>query len=421
MGRPISFILRINVIFTFIISLFFTFNSFFVHFGLKNITYLLLVLSFVFNFIFFLIKPKLIKNIQFIFLTFFVFLGCLKFIDSLISIQHIGMPLIGFIGTYFFIFYWSTIFLVLNPEDKTRYFYSFVKMQFIFSLPIALSTLYQYLFDFSLFGFNNHVYLGNYDAIILGKITKRATSFLGPQILGLYLFIFAGVSLMIKKKSIKFPLFSLYFIAGLMTGSATFIGSLLVCIISYFYRKREKRNFKRLNLIFYLLIIIIPLYFAYTKFLNSDNAFINVFRIDFATHLPYYIDTISNSNKHTISYLGNGLGTTDRLTEVIYKEHIPSIWKPRNESYFVKIYYEMGLISLLSLLCLFISIFKKISKYENINTIYIVKGLFIGCLANMVVSPALTGITMAYFIWPLFLFPIFFDMSKLESISIFKP
>ncbi len=410
----------INIILSTVISFLYSFRSIAHFYNLDNLVYFILAVSTVINLFYLMKYQKIQTNIIVLPVTLFILFGIIILIQGLLGYKNRWISVVGFIGTYFYIIYWFLLLNNLRRESRVYFLKYFIRLQYMYGMILALAAIYQYFFDQSLFDFNYHIHYSDYDKILDGIITKRATSFIGsPQMLAAYMFILVIPILFIKEQFhpvVKYIATSIFILAGLVSGSAAFFGSIIASIIAYsLINTKWDKTLRIKSSIIYLGILLAAITFVYQSYQLTDIAFVNSFKLGGSSHLDAYVYTISDSNNSIIMQLwGQGLGTTDRLVEVLYGGDTPVNWKASNESYLTKLYYEIGLIGLLLFLWFIFITIKVLLRNRNDEKVNLFTAIVIGCFANIIVSPVFTGLGMAYFMWFILIVPIFYDYELLS-------
>jgi len=252
---------------------------------------------------------------------------------------------------------------------------------------IAIGGVYQYYFDPS---------IGNYMLYVDNQIsttdnpsgvTLRATSFIGsPQMLSFILGITLFDVVIYKNTKFIFPLiFLLFCYAGLLSGSASFGGALLLFLIAYVLN--VKKNY--LNTLFFSILTTILIFvYAIILEIESDTAMLNSLKFGLTSHIEYYQHMFSNIN---ITIFGNGLGSANRLSEIYL--NIENIYNDKFienvESYLLAMIHESGIFGFLVLLSIVVKVFfitlRKKEYFKIMQLVYL--------LLNMLFTPVMTGVT----------------------------
>ena len=329
-------------------------------------------------------------------LLIFIFWGLIKLLEGLFS-DFPMVYILGFIGTYHAIFLWGLIFIQCSLDERNYLITKFIKYNLIFGIIVSVFAIYNYFVDPTLFGLNRHIAYSNYDLLERGIITRRAISLIGsPQVIGYYLFLVTAIVLTISyNKIIKLIILIIVTFAGVLSGSSAFMGSLFIFILVYSILE-YKIGPKTIGITFLVfLILLIPISF--------NEAISGAFDLGIKNRMIYYTSFLEISQiKHFI--IGRGIGVTDRIVEVFYGGFPPNIWQPKNESYFIKIYYELGIIGLIILT---IFMLKSLYYINKNNVLYgnLIFALICGSIANYVFTPTFTGLTMSFYGWLLLLAP----------------
>lgn len=322
-------------------------------------------------------------------------------ISTLKGMAFIGS--IGFAGIYLYLIFWGLCLSLPSVTKRNELFMYYVHIQLILAAGTAVFAVYQYYVDPTLFGVNPHKLYSDVALLDSGKITRRATSFIGsPQNLGLYLGVMFGlVWLSPFTKAVKLYISGLFFWGGLLSGSSAFFAVVVFFLLGYYSRniKNYSSLLLRLSACFVFIAIIVIL-----QRISIDEAAYNAVRFDLKTHLPYLTRFIEQDTL-TNYFFGRGIGISDRLVEVLSGKNIPEVWVPGIESYLEKIYFELGIIGLFSFAALYsIAMYKAFKSTGKPGRV--IFAILLGVLSNLAATPSFAGLTMSFILWPFILYPV---------------
>lgn len=409
-----SYLLIINKLFIGLITFFFLFKSIFTYLNLEFLCYALIGLFLFINFILFVLKLKLPQRS--IPALLFISVGIQSLATSFASGLFL-IGIIGFIGVYMHMIYWVICFSMLNGNEEGEVLFNYyIRINIIFGFITAIFAVYQFFFDPTLFNVNPHRIYSDVDSLSeamltldsYGGITRRATSFIGsPQNLGIYMGVMCGCIFMVPwaKRIAKIVLFSMFFAAGLLSGSGTFVVFLLMFF--FFYAMRIQRVNSFIKIIIIVMILLGILAMQYIE--NLQNTILQSFYL--MDRLKLGIDNEYNfksffSHEHLYHIIfGKGIGIADRLVEVVMDNKPPDNWIAGSESYLLKVFLELGVIGFL----LFVIVYAQSMFYSYKSKKkqgYILFVILAGIVSNLMLTPSFTGLTMSFILWPFILYPI---------------
>jgi hypothetical protein len=392
-----------------LLASFFILKTVYVFYGIDKVMWALGVVLMCVNMLA-LLKYATVFRANAIPIIVFFLSGILAYLVSTLN-GMLLMGSIGILGTYLYLILWSSFFALLRPDQLEKIFESYILVLLVLGLITALSCIYQYFIDYSLFGYNIlHRVYSNVDNIAAG-VTKRATSFMGgPQNLGLYMGVmFALVRLYTNNMFLKQAMYALFFIGGILSGSAAFIAFLLG-YISWSLVGSNKHRVAKIHL--FMLLSIFMAYFMYLQFIGvlmfKDSMFEALYIVDILTgRIEFYdLDIFLVHGSLITTLFGDGIGITDRLVEKFTNDNPPSGFVPGNESYILKLYFEQGLFGLLSFLSLYMSSVLSARKIKSQHGIVLIT-IYVGLASNLIFTTSFAGFTMSFILWPLLLYPIF--------------
>ena len=397
-----------------LISVQIVFNSYFIAVGLRAMFFYSIPISFLVLLFFLLSRKHLNIPSSILSCIIFMFYGLLLLIYYLsLNPSNVFIPIIGFVGTFFFIIYWILTLMLFEKNEIADFSHFVMKSYLFFGIITAILTIYQYHIDQSLFGFNRHQHYSDLVLIERGTITQRATGLIGsPQVLGLFLYLVFALTIFWPIKKYKSIFLALIGYAGLLSGSSIFGGSTLMFLLSRWVIEKGFITSKRDYFPILLLLILLPVGLVITfSFSFMQEALFSSLNFNITGHLPFYLTFLEGQN---ISIFGKGLGYSDRLIEVFFNFRPPIGWKS-NESYILKIIYEFGILGVILFSTFLISILFKSYKIKNELGLFYYS-LSIGFILNIIFTPALTGLTASYIVWFFLIFPFFIETETMEII-----
>jgi len=284
--------------------------------------------------------------------------------DAIVAFGLYSMPILVWISVY-------------AGYVPVRYFDIFSSSLLVSGI-VGYLALLQYFFSPTLFGLiatdSNQMQWANGKSFIEYAPFFRATSTLGsPQVLGLFCALTLTLSLryknFLKPKVFYFSALGLA-IGGALTGSKSFF----LIVILYFLFTLFQNSFTRIRTLLFAGAILLSFIFFGQMTIDSVPALERVFSLESIveqekedSRIGKYIYILSETNP----FYGNGLGSiTNKSTEGLRAA----------ESYFLKIYYEVGVFPFLVLIILcFISFIKGLnrSRTDSVIIFLTILGMFI--------------------------------------------
>lgn len=340
-------------------------------------------------------------------------IGFIAFCWSGLTIS-IAVAGVGFIGLFAYLLLWLFLLAATGPGDRERFFALLIRLHVVLGTCTAAVAIYQSFFDPDLFGTLPIRPWTDLDLIDLGY-TQRATAFIGsPQNLGLYLGIVVACVLMSSKSlAIKVILLVPVLIAGILSGSAAFV-VFLVMLTGGSQHIRGRMGRTALRTIALLVPAIAALAWA-QQIEGLENMAAGALYLGnpFEDRLALLLGLSASENPYVL-FFGHGLGTANRVTEVLLGEGFtPTQWQP-SESYLGTVGFEMGLMGLVAFLAVMVVALKRAASNGDKRG-RIALGLNLGLFANFLVTPSFTGLTMAAIVWPFLLASLFMRVSQSDN------
>lgn len=387
---------KINSISLIIITFLYINNGISSKIGGRNLC-LFLTVGIIFINLFRLIKRGFKRDLNTVYI--YIILGI-----SLITVSFIKMgilsSLVGFMAIYINAIYWVIIINNSKQEEIDKMIDMWIKANIIFSFANALLGIYQYFIDPSIWGLATHDIYSNENLLNSGKVVRRITGLLGsPQNFSLYTAIMTYLAYnFIHKKSIRYLVIAILFLAGLLSGSRAYsiflISVIGVQIIRSLCKGININKFFKLLLGGILGVIIVSI----VMFLGNSLGNETLQRVfTFFSDWPALQVFIRNLNdiQGMEWVIGKGLGYNERLVAVLLSRYYISV-----ESFWLNLLLQGGLMLVISLtLTMCTAIFRSLKSTKP----YIGYAL-VGISINMLTSPAFAGLAMSFISWPLILF-----------------
>ena len=321
----------------------------------------------------------------------------------------------GIVGAFAYLLLWATQLATGGFGDDARFVAWHVRMHVVCGFLTAALSVYQYFFNPDLWGVLPPRPFT--DAAMIGAgFTKRATGLIGsPQNLGIYMGL-AGACVLLSQLRpwLKMAYGVLILVAGLLSGSAAFIAFLLLMPVGYFWSAR------RVHVTVLRAFLVVPLLLGVIVAQKADDIQDNIFSAFYmgdplADRLPLFLDLVDYDSPYTLVF-GHGLGTANRVTEVLIGEgRTPREWRP-SESYVGTVAHEMGLAGLAALAILFAVAIYRASRLDGrVGRVHL--GILLGMLGNWFATPSFTGLTMAAIAWPFILYPLLARLPPRERLE----
>lgn len=284
------------------------------------------------------------------------------------------------IGTFtllFFLVFWLLVFNMRPALTIDR----LMKINIYLSAVIALLGLYQYFFDYTLFGMVTSVY-----GVVESNITRRAVSVFGsPQTLGIYLAVVVGYLITIPKTRLQWLILLVDMSVMFLSGNK----AVFVFFVAFFatYAKIDRRAWRNLLLVgcgLLLFSLALPDTVLVQRMLDPIR-FVLTGQGD--ARVGIWMNVLDETQSVWQLLLGHGVGTAERLLFNRYQYGADS-----TESYVLKLYYEVGLVGLGWFLAVYLTAIKQAARMrENVRPI------FWGFLTNLLFVPAFSGIFISFF------------------------
>lgn len=423
---------KINLYSSILILFLYVFKNILVYLGIDGIIYSLTAVVLFLNFILLCANPKIVRRglLPLVFILF----GVIPFFNTM-KVESAFVAGIGYANTYVHILYWSLLFFVLKDEMRFRLFKSFVHANLAFAVLSAGFAVYQYFVDTSLFGTTPDRAYSHIDPAVFTPFTQRATAFIGsPQNFGIYLAISAATLFWINVKPwLKISFVTIIVAAAFLAASKAFFAFFIAFFVGrILFLDNQKRAVS-----FIVCLLLGLLLLAGAVFGEQAGQYILDGFADLSENQLTFLDTVISAFKFAARlssglgheynfegfirfrgpfelFYGNGLGLTDRVVEVIMGRDAVENWVLGSESYILKILYEIGLIGLAIFCSLFFMAFRQTRKAAG-NSFPCYFPVLCGVMANLLVTPSFTGLTMSFVMWPFILFPVLCNMKMAED------
>lgn len=243
-------------------------------------------------------------------------------------------------------------------------------------LLIAILGIVQFYVSPGIFGFINlsgpidpYVQKATSDVFSNWMIYLRATSILAsPQVFGLFMVLYAiSFFLYAKKSTSNLISISIYLFAGAHSGNKSFF-LILLLFGGYYILKTEKLKSKIIALFVSLFLLSMVVYFSdEVSFLSRIVSVENIGGEEKEGRLSVYRELLEKA-----SFLGDGAGTHQTLGGELSTEAA--------ESYFLQILIELGVISFVCFLLIFLFDYLKNKRCMNIMLFFIALSMvFVHC------------------------------------------
>lgn len=328
-----------------------TFNVIFLYFGISHL-YVLAILVGIVGMLFDGVKKntRALAVYMYLAVLFFVFILNILIFEELLGTIN------SFIMYSLMLIYWLiyfntyTIFMFKQVLLKT------IPLVYI----VAFLAFIQYFYSPNLFGLLNIVASTNIEWAT-GKpfneysIFFRATSVLGsPQVFGLFMSLYFIIifSMRANKNMLDYICLIFVFVAGGLSGNKSFFLIIIFFLLYKFFQQNFKKKLKWIILFLLLGVIVSSVSFTTIQNISIINRIVNPEEISRQEHedsrVQRYIKTVISTNP----LIGNGLGSKTNKNDKVEAA----------ESYFLQLYYEAGLISLIFFLFLLLISYTNSSK-----------------------------------------------------------
>tara|TARA_B110000908_G_C10171518_1_gene411076 strand:- start:89 stop:898 length:810 start_codon:yes stop_codon:yes gene_type:complete len=263
---------------------------------------------------------------------------------------------------------------------------------------MAFGAFFQYFISSNLFGLIQSDVYAPSDGIINPNVTLRAISFINsPQSLGLFLASIFTLRLFYLKSSFINVLYQcLIFFAGILTGSKAFVLFISAALFSSII------NFK-LKIWLYLISGLVCLYF-FRIYLDIETLerFTQIgtrifFLSEYGT-FQIWMNFLNYPSSVFQELFGHGLGVLNTSAQNLYDYKILT---GSAESFLVQLYFETGLVGLLTFLLFYILIVIKCFLNSYIKPVGYV---LVGSLVIMIGTPAFFGFVNSFWMWGLLIY-----------------
>lgn len=375
-----KFNLKLSILY---LTIFFSTTLYVIFTPLKFIMVILPILLILFMISQHLRINKKIINIQVLFIFILYGLLSIPLFFLLSSTEYLYSPFIGFINIYLYLILWYFIF---NTKYDFNYiFNNSIKLLLFVGFIMAVGALVQYFVSPTLFGMTaNDVYAQDLSDKL--HINKRAISFISsPQSLSLFLAIILILGYYnIKNKITKIVTLSLILFAGILTFSKVFVLVTISFIGANLLLSINLKNILR------IVAFVSVMIFIFLNFADSNRAFEIIYILaDLESHVTFlvWMDFINYDTSVSQFLFGHGIGLISRASQMI-GDYV--ILNGSAESFFLQLYFEIGIVGLIIFLSLYIKAiinFYKIDAYRKYSV------LLISFLPSLLGTPAFYGLT----------------------------
>jgi hypothetical protein len=365
-----------------------------------------------------IVLMKRIKNIKINIVSVFMIIGFISMVITFISYKPI-VSIVGYGVLFLNLMLWNIFLKNLDTKYLENFFKYLIKLNVGCALIIALSGIYQYYIDSSLFGLALHSIYGDPELMESGRFVRRATGFMGsPQNYSLYVALMTCfVPFLNTSRKRKILIFVVLLFGGIVSGSRAYVIFVLQTIIvtvflnGFFHIKNINKFFKNTMLVIAIIvsmIIVVNLNFENRTF-NRMITFIN----DWPA-LQIYIWHLSTVDLLTL-WFGKGIGVNERVViQLLGSKYYQTVgdYYYSYESYILGLFMQSGVFALVS----FVSIY--ISSLKNVffgNKLYF--SILLSIFINLMFTPSFSGLAMSFIIWPLILLPYYLKKTKIHSIK----
>tara|TARA_B110000879_G_C11184113_1_gene520282 strand:- start:4519 stop:5598 length:1080 start_codon:yes stop_codon:yes gene_type:complete len=347
-----------------------------------------------------LFSPKLrVRRFNLFLILFLIFYFIfLIIIFSQISIRNNTLtPFFASIQYLFAPLFWAIFFN--KYKMHTENIFNFLLENFSkIGILMAFGAFFQYFISSNLFGLIQSDVYAPSDGIINPNVTLRAISFINsPQSLGLFLASIFTLRLFYLKSSFINVLYQcLIFFAGILTGSKAFVLFISAALFSSII------NFK-LKIWLYLISGLVCLYF-FRIYLDIETLerFTQIgtrifFLSEYGT-FQIWMNFLNYPSSVFQELFGHGLGVLNTSAQNLYDYKILT---GSAESFLVQLYFETGLVGLLTFLLFYILIVIKCFLNSYIKPVGYV---LVGSLVIMIGTPAFFGFVNSFWMWGLLIY-----------------
>lgn len=347
----------------------------------------------------FVLRPRFDQGVLSV--GFFLSTGVVPFTISGTDLD-MSVAVVGALGLYGYCLLW-TFWLLARPrshvENTLRWLY---RLHVCLGVITTALVFYQTMLSSDIHGIMPVRPYTDLDLIDFG-FTRRATAFVGsPQNLGVYMGIAAVCAFAVRSSILRAVLVPLFLAAGMLSGSAAFVLFIFLAAVAYVWGHRQRRL--RFATGIALTAAMAALIVNAQRVPNLENTRMGALYIgsseDRSQHITGLIDW-----HPAVLMLGHGLGTANRVTEVLLgEEHLPDVWRA-SESYLATVIYETGLFGLLGFALLYFGALRAAAGARTLEG-RIALAILFGLAGNLATTPSFTGLTMAAIAWPFILIPL---------------
>lgn len=381
-----------------IICFCYVFRDIIVRHGLENVPYIFTVALIVINLLRLAVTP--IRR-KYLILFIFIYFGTLRF---LFSVPKMGITpaALGFVAFFFNLIMWVLVFNNTPKQELETSFKNFLYFNMFLGCLTAISGIYQYFFDATIFGYVTHSIYGNQQLMQSGGVVRRATGFIGSaQNYALYLGILTTVAFFgVKKKEIRVLLTTMLLLGGLVSGSRAYAVMIIGVVIGMAFatgrRGVTKQGMLKVVLSIVFSLVLLPFFIEST--LLDNETFVRLFKLFHAKALSVHVEKLKVLTGLNV-LTGIGFGHNERLVAVYSNEAADFV---SVESYLIGLYLQGGLILLVYFLYMYI---------RAVSNSFLNGAVFLGVLlcillVNLYFTPSFSGLAMSFLIWPIVIYAI---------------
>lgn len=296
---------------------------------------------------------------------------------------------------------WSSI-LFNSGSNKTHIYQLITTSIIVLGVLNSLSAVYSYFVDPTLFGILDYSVYSNESILRKANVARRAASLVGgPQVLSVFSFVAFSVTIgkaILKKSFLLYGLSLLMIFAGILSGSKSFVLMMLILGIWYGF---QNKNLVVLVGIPMVVGMVLTLTITQEEFSRLTYVFELLLNPSSSVTYGVWASFLVEPASWAQFLFGNGLGV---LSSTAQNELSYSILGGSSESYLIQLYYECGILALISFLVLCYRSIRWPNKDIPPN---LDQGMLLGLILNSVAVPALYGISFSV----IFYFFLLFNLS----------
>lgn len=376
--------------------------------GAENLIYAISILVVCMSVLLFLMRPRMQPGSRAVIV--FVCAGIMPF---MITVSNLNWPvaIAGLAGLYAYCVMWALWLTSRPPAENETVFEWYSMLHVWLGVTTALLAFCQSYVSSDLFGIMPVRPYTALDLIDLG-FTRRATGFIGsPQNLGAYMgIVCVCTAAAVRCRWRRTSLWTLFLLAGMLSGSAAFVLFVSLALAAYIWCLRTARlRMVAVGLLVALAVVMIVRVQSVSELENTRFGALYIGQLE--DRRPYSSGLISYEPFGFL--VGHGLGTANRVTEVMVGEqNLPDVWRG-SESYFATLFYETGMLGFLGFVYLYLRAVGKCFRGHT-RLAQVALAILVGLAGNLLVTPSFTGLTLAAIAWPFILIPLLAPQS-LES------